>query len=371
MMKKTVASPMIYKEETKGKEVADRMHHGKFSCSRHHWTFEERKELERRWNGNLRLSAKSRLSANAFADKHGIPRATLAREIRRGAPGRCFYDNIRKEWFHYEYSAELAQEDANSRASEKGPRGNRVTNRVAAHVADMLGRGFSVCTALKDLREAGVAGVPSQRAVYYHLADGSIRLPSKAFYKPRGRGRKGPALRHPAVCPGHRHIEDRPADAESRKTFGHWEMDTIVSGRGGSGGLLVMVERMTRYYIIQYLASISQRAVLRRLRELSASGCFGKMRSVTTDNGCEFLDQRAIDRALGAEVYYTHAYASWEKGSVENANRMVRRWYPKGTDLSRLRSKNIRDLQDAINHIARPVSLKGMNAHEAFQLATA
>lgn len=123
--------------------------------------------------------------------------------------------------------------------------------------------------------------VPNQRAVYYHLEDGSIQLPDGAFYRPRGS----------------RRIEERPADVESMESFGHWEMDTVVSGRGGKGGLLVLIERKTRFYIIRYLNPISQRTVLRRLRELSASGCFGVMRSMATDNGCEFLNQRTIVRA--------------------------------------------------------------------------
>ena len=79
----------------------------------------------------------------------------LDRELRRGTPAPSFYDNIQKERFYYGYSAELAQEDANSKASEKGPRGNRVTNWVAEYMGDMLARGFSVCTALKELRGAG------------------------------------------------------------------------------------------------------------------------------------------------------------------------------------------------------------------------
>ncbi|MBQ6339831.1 MAG: IS30 family transposase, partial [Kiritimatiellae bacterium] len=58
----------------------------------------------------------------------------------------------------------------------------------------------------------------------------------------------------------------------------------------------------------------------------------GKVLSITTDNGCEFLDPDKIKAAVGCNVYYTRAYASWEKGSVENCNRFVRRWYPKGTD---------------------------------------
>ena len=60
------------------------------------------------------------------------------------------------------------------------------------------------------------------------------------------------------------------------------------------------------------------------------------VRSVTTDNGCEFLDQGRLDRVFRAEVYYTRAYASYEKGAIENCNGIVRRWHPKGTDFNSL-----------------------------------
>ena len=86
------------------------------------------------------------------------------------------------------------------------------------------------------------------------------------------------------------------------------------------------------------------------------------IRTVTTDNGCEFPGQRRLDGALGAEVYYTRAYASYEKGSVENCNRLVRRWHPKGTDFNRTSRREIRDLEDWINTIPRE-SLNGETAY--------
>ena len=86
------------------------------------------------------------------------------------------------------------------------------------------------------------------------------------------------------------------------------------------------------------------------------------IRSVTTDNGREFLSQRRLDRAFGAETHCTRAYASYEKGAVENCNRLVRRWYPKGTDFNRLTRREIRRLEDWINSIHRE-SLKGETAY--------
>ena len=82
------------------------------------------------------------------------------------------------------------------------------------------------------------------------------------------------------------------------------------------------------------------------------------VRSVTTDNGCEFLDQGRLDRVFRAEVYYTRAYASYEKGAIENCNGIVRRWYPKGTDFNSLTRRQVQQLEDTINTIHRQ-SLNG------------
>ena len=97
---------------------------------------------------------------------------------------------------------------------------------------------------------------------------------------------------------------------------------------------------------------------MRRLRKRHE---FREVRPVTTDNGCEFLDDATIKAAVGCDVYHTRAHASWEKGSVENCNRLVRRWYPKGTDFAPVTGADVRRLEEAINGIHR-LSLGGRTA---------
>ncbi len=140
-------------------------------------------------------------------------------------------------------------------------------------------------------------------------------------------------------------------------------MDTVVPGRGGRGGLLVMIDRCSRRYVAERIGHVSQDCVVRAIGRMRARGAPPVVRTVTTDNGCEFPGQRHLDGELGAEVYYTRAYASWEKGSVENCNRFVRRWYPKGTDFSRTSRREIRDLEDWINSMHRE-SLNGETAYD-------
>ena len=102
--------------------------------------------------------------------------------------------------------------------------------------------------------------------------------------------------------------------------------------------------------------------VIAAIRRMKRRKALGTVRSVTTDNGCEFLDQERLDRAFRSEVYYTRAYASYEKGAIENCNRLVRRWYPKGTDFNQLTRRQIRQLEDWINSIHRE-SLNGETAY--------
>ena len=147
--------------------------------------------------------------------------------------------------------------------------------------------------------------------------------------------------------------------------MGDWEMDCIVSGRPGKGALLVLIDRRTRYTLLRRLPSLTQTAVNRALRSLAAEGAFPALKHLITDNGRAFLDQRRIEKTLGVPVYYTHAYASYEKGSVEQTNGIFRFWFPKSTDFSRVPPSETAEVQHLINTISRTVSLKGLTAYEA------
>ena len=156
-------------------------------------------------------------------------------------------------------------------------------------------------------------------------------------------------------------IKDRPREADDRSEPGHLEMDTVVSSAHGSGGLLVLIDRWSRMYRAVKIRRISQECVLKALRQLVRDGELGPVLSVTTDNGCEFLDDKALEKVFGASVFYTDAYAAYQKGSVENANRMLRRWFPKGTDFALVSKSRVREVVACINAIHRE-SLGGLSA---------
>ena len=204
---------------------------------------------------------------------------------------------------------------------------------------------------------------PCLKTFYNHIESGDMGVfHGQTPYHPGRRRRPQPPAHEARTVPGRRQLKDRPREASEPRELGHWEMDTVISRKGSRGGLLVMLDRCSRRYVIEHLNHICQDDVVSAIGRMKRRNAPRVVRSVTTDNGCEFLDQDRLDRAFGAEVYYTRAYASYEKGAVENCNRLVRRWHPKGTDFNSLTRRQIQQLEDTINSIHRE-SLNGETAY--------
>jgi len=144
-------------------------------------------------------------------------------------------------------------------------------------------------------------------------------------------------------------IDQRPNIVDIRGRFGDWEGDFIVSGRNGSGALLVLHERKARYTIIRKLTKVSIDTVHQFLREMTGGVV---MNTLTLDNDIVFRKHEEMSRILGIPVYFCHPYHSWEKGGVENTNKLIRRYVPKGTDISKVSEEYILMIERKLN--ARP-----------------
>lgn len=158
-------------------------------------------------------------------------------------------------------------------------------------------------------------------------------------------------------------IDMRSSDANKRLEFGHWEMDTVVSGRGSLTTLLVLTERQSRQELIFKIKNRKQEEVINVLdaieRKIGYEQFKMLFKSITMDNGVEFLNSECIERSalcpgtLRTLTYYCHPYCSSERGSNENANKLIRRFIPKGADISRWSDKQIRDIMHWINNYPR------------------
>ena len=326
-----------------------------------HLTEEMRILLRKGWNAYLNKGVN--ISMRKFALMHGLNAETWRRELKRGALGPISWNG--NKWIYPEYDDHAAQASINEGKSNMGTR-MKVTSIMATMFKNLvLNEKRSPFDARCLIQEAFPdKAIPCLRTFYNHIETGDMGvMHGQTPYHP-GRKRKRRIPPHEAhTQPGRRQLKDRPPEADLRQVIGHLEMDTVVSGIGGHGGLLVLQDRCTRLYFTEYVSAISQDATAKALRRILKRADFPAIKSVTTDNGCEFLDQKRLDRIFKCKVFYTRAYASYEKGSIENCNRLVRRWYPKGTDFSQLSQKNIRQLEQRINSIHRE-SLGGYTAHE-------
>ncbi len=126
---------------------------------------------------------------------------------------------------------------------------------------------------------------------------------------------------------GKRHISERPAAVEKRRSIGHWEIDTVV-GAGAKDCVATLVERKTGYAFIGKLADRSKMGMSKRLRMLIRRAP-DRFQTMTSDNGTEFHDYGSVEAATGVKFYFATPYHSWERGSNENFNGLLRQYLPK------------------------------------------
>jgi IS30 family transposase len=153
------------------------------------------------------------------------------------------------------------------------------------------------------------------------------------------------------VLPGKRPIGDRPAEVELRRRVGHWEGDTVM-GSDMHHCVLTLVERKTGYAIIKKLKARTMHAVTHAASRAIRSHC-RKFKTITFDNGTEFHDYARLEQRFPLKVYFATPYHSWERGSNENFNGLLRQYLPKGTCMSTVTQARCNQIADDLNHRPR------------------
>ena len=186
-----------------------------------------------------------------------------------------------------------------------------------------------------------------------------------------------PAGKHPyhlvhtdsaSRAPAGESIEQRPEEIDGREEFGHWEGDTVYSGKGKrktTRALLTMTERKTRKEIIIAIPNRKAETVVKALdaleRKLGARRFRAIFKSITFDNGTEFAAAEELERSCvnkhlpRTKVYFCHPYSSWERGTNENTNGMIRRRFPKGTNFAAVTNAQITQAENWINNYPRKI----------------
>ena len=150
-------------------------------------------------------------------------------------------------------------------------------------------------------------------------------------------------------------IDKRPKQINTRQRVGDGEGDFVVSGKDGDGILLVVVDRKIRITFLELIIKISIQAVHDAFLRIQKR--FPEMKSLTLDNDILFRKHKELSSLLGIPIYFCRPYHSWEKGSVENVNKYIRRDIRKGTNLSKLSPAFIASLEAKLNR--RPMKCLG------------
>jgi IS30 family transposase len=146
---------------------------------------------------------------------------------------------------------------------------------------------------------------------------------------------------------GKRMIDKRPSKINKRWGLGHMEGDFIVSGRSGKGLLLVLIDRNCRKALFERILPVSVKDVERALVRMKSR--FPEMQTITFDNDLLFLEHKRLEKVLRVRIYFCHPRAPWEKPSVENVNRWIRRYVPKSSDISRYTRPFFAKLEEKAN----------------------
>ena len=317
----------------------------------HYMTWDERCKLE------ALLEAK--VPRTKIARILGCCRKTVYNELERGKYTRIDRINgIYKDMEHY--SAEKAQQITDYNQTAKGRPIKLGADQAYADFleAKMLGiqpdgkidkrKRFSPGAALAAARAAGYQLTVCTSTLYSYISKGVFRRLTNKDLWIKGQRQKRtyqPVRRIPhPLLPS---ITQRPEEANARAAPGHWEMDLIVGKKGTKPVLLTLTNRKDREELIFKLPNRKAstiRGVFDKL-ERQMKDFKTRFRTITTDNGSEFLQYDELVKSIHGgkrfEIYYCHSYAAWEKGSNENANRMIRRWFPKGTDFTRVTQKEV------------------------------
>lgn len=337
---------------TKTKETAQR------EKQKHYITEAQRYQIE--------ILLQERYTKTQVAETLGIPYHTLWHEIRRGTVEQrgCLLEG------KYVYKADYAQMVYRKSVANRG-RDFKIgsDHKLAGYIEGMVKKHYSPQALLWHAKKEGLVFSTTlcPKTIYNYFHMGLFLNASTADLPQKGkRKKKEKDTDKPSVALNNRRgrsIDGRPAAINARQTYGHWEMDTVVSAKeGGKACLLVLTERMTREQILLKAKDKRTPSIVHALDKLErryGSAAFREaFQTLTCDNGTEFLDQEGIERSRLTKkqrttLYYCHPYSAYERGTNENANRLIRRFFPKGTDFGKVTQKQVQFVQDFINNYPR------------------
>lgn len=334
------------------------------------------KQLSEKERYQIEILVRMGKKPKAIAEQMTRDRRTIERELERGTVKQQRTD-LRYVW---EYKADAGQRVHRERGANKG-RGLKIgqCHGLANHLEQkIVHESFSPDAALHSAPAFEVR--ICTKTLYNYIAAGVFaRISNQDLPVKRKVKRSYAKVRRVALNNTRgRSIDERPEEVECRENAGHWEMDCVTSGKGSKACLLVLTERSSRKEIIYKIKAQRQECVAEVLDRLERKhkGKFAeRFKSITMDNGCEFLNSTTLEASIlmigktRTVVYYAHPYSAWERGSNEVANKLIRRFIPKGADIGKYSQQDIKRIEHWMNNYPRKL-LGYRTANDVYEMKT-
>lgn len=319
------------------------------------------------FNNRLQIEAwqKVGVTPGTMADKLGVHISTIYRELKRGEYERLNSDYTTEK----RYSPDIAEEKYQASLRAKGA-GLKIgtDHEYAAYLEYKVSvEKYAPGAILGEIKRKGIEfnTTISKPTFYRYIEQGVfLTITNKDLPVKRNKTERKYKKVKQSRAPKGDSIEIRPEEIETRETFGNWEMDCVEGKKKTKKTLLVLTERKTRREIIRLMKDKTAESVVNTLDGIEAemgAELFAQIfRTITVDNGSEFSDYKGIERSntgegMRTKVYFCHPYSSYERGSNENQNKMIRRHYPKGYDFTSVTPADIRKLEKWINNYPRGI----------------
>ena len=265
-----------------------------------------------------------------IAEIVGVSQSTISRELKRNSTDKGHY----------------LPDKAHEKALER--RARSTSNRALDPILVWRIKEMIINDQWSPKQISGVLGREGVNVSYqtiYNIiyADTTGELAKNTRHKLKHR--KRPKSRHMPIA-NRTSIHQRPKEADGKR-FGDWEMDLIVDPQ--SKAILTMTERSTNMLIMSKLPCGKQAEPLAKTVVRLLYPYKDTIKTITTDNGPEFAAHEYITRKLGVKVYFADPYSSWQKGAIENANKLIRQYIPKGASFDQFSDNKIMSIQKKIN----------------------
>lgn len=306
-------------------------------------------------------------SIKEIAEILGRDRSTIYREIKRGRVVLLDYE-LRKKACYKADAGEMRYEEAgrNKERSLKIGKDRLLEQYIRRKI---LNDRYSPDAVIGEIKRKGLKfkGMICTKTLYNYIDAGIFSdITNENLWQKRKRQKRGyHTIRR--VCLRNRmarRITERPIEANERLEYGHWEGDCVKGSKSSKTSLLTLTERKTLEEIIIKLEQATQEEVQKAIDALEKK--YGttfklKFKTITFDNGSEFLSWKTLELSVfdrktrRVTIYFAHAYSAWERGSNENANKIIRRFIPKGEDIGHFDRSEIKDIEKWMNNYPRKI----------------